>query len=133
MRRRRLTSQTAGGSEINISPLIDIVFILLIFFIVTTVFIEEAGVTVEKPRAVSAAELERESIIIAITRDRNVVYGGREIGLGGVQPVVRRLLQNEQRPIIIQADRSVPTEVLVQVIDEAQLAGAGQISIATER
>lgn len=133
MRRRRLSTQTSVSSEINISPLIDIVFILLIFFIVTTVFVEESGVTVEKPRAVSAAELERESVLIAITRNRDVIHGGRSIGLAGVQPVVRRLLQAEQLPVIIQADRSVPTELLVQVIDEAQLAGASQISIATER
>ncbi len=133
MRRRRLTPTTQSGSEINISPLIDIVFILLIFFIVTTVFIEESGVTVDKPRAVSAADLERESILIAITRDRNVVFGGREIGIAGVRPIVHRLLQSETRPIIIQADRTVPTDLLVQVIDEAQLGGAAQISIATER
>jgi biopolymer transport protein ExbD len=135
MRRRRVFSGNSGGSDdINISPLIDMVFILLIFFIVTTVFVEETGVEVTKPQAASAVQLEKNSILIAITSNGNVVYGGREIGTNGVRAVVRRLVQEDaQMPVIIQADESVPTRLLVRVIDEAKLAGAVSVNISTQK
>ena len=88
------------------SPLIDVVFILLIFFIETTVFVEETGVDVQRPQASAANDLDKNSILIAITDAGKVVYGGNEIGSQGVQAVVRRLLQREPNmPVIIQADR----------------------------
>lgn len=133
MPRKRLIKQANSGSdEINISPLIDMVFILLIFFIVTTVFVEETGVEVSKPQAASSIDLEKNSILIAITESGQVVYGGRDIGTGGVRSIVRRLTQTETMPVIIQADRSVPTELLVRVIDEAKLGGAVAVSISTD-
>ena len=117
--------------EINISPLIDMVFILLIFFIVTTVFVEETGVEVDKPQAASAIDLEKNSILLAITGEGNVVYGGRDIGISGVRAVVRRQLQDDNMPVIVQADKVVPTDLTVRVIDEAKLAGASKVSLAT--
>ena len=91
-----------GGSEggIDMSPMIDMVFILLIFFIVTTTFVEETGVEVDKPQAASAVRLEKTSVLIAITSKGEVVYGGREIGVGGVQPLVRRMVSQEDLPSI---------------------------------
>ena len=133
MKRRRVFTPGPQSAEMNISPLIDMVFILLIFFIVTTVFVEETGVEVTKPQATSAVDLERESILIAITDAGNVVYGGRDIGVSGVGPTVRRILQDSHRPVIIQADESVPTRLLVQVIDESKLAGATSVNISTDR
>lgn len=130
--RRHFDSRDEGSDEINISPLIDMVFILLIFFIVTTVFVEETGVDVNKPQAASAQDLEKNSILIAITENRKVIYGGREIGPAGVRATVRRLTQREQMPVIVQADRSVPTELLVRVIDEAKLAGAVSVNVSTD-
>ncbi len=134
MKRRRVFSTNRGGSEdINISPLIDMVFILLIFFIVTTVFVEETGVEVTKPQAASQIQLEKNSILIAITSNNNVVYGGRDIGVNGVRGIVKRLLQDDAKmPVIIQADENVPTRILVRVIDEAKLAGANSVNISTE-
>lgn len=133
MRKQRKISTSGTSGEINISPLIDVVFILLLFFIVTTVFIEETGIEVSKPRAVSSAALQQHSILIGIDRDQRVFYGGRDIGVSGVRSVVERLQQIETQPVIIQADRSVPTELLVRIIDEAQLGGAPAVNIATER
>jgi biopolymer transport protein ExbD len=133
MKRRRVFSAAGGSEEINISPLIDMVFILLIFFIVTTVFVEETGVEVTKPQAASQIQLEKNSILIAITSNNNVVYGGRDIGVNGVRSVVKRLIQDDpQMPVIIQADESVPTRILVRVIDESKLAGATSVNISTE-
>ncbi|MEM0969924.1 MAG: biopolymer transporter ExbD [Verrucomicrobiota bacterium] len=124
--------QEEGSDEINISPLIDVVFILLIFFIVTTVFVEETGIDINKPRAASSMELEQNSILIGITPGGEVYYGGREIGVGGVRPVIMRLLQTDSLPVIIQADEKTPTQVTVEVLDEAKLAGASQVFISTE-
>lgn len=133
-RRGRFSASTSGIADINISPLIDMVFILLIFFIVTTVFVEETGVDVTKPQAASAVQLEKNSILIAITQGGNVVYGGRDVGVSGVRAVVSRLVQeNPKMPVIIQADESVPTRLLVRVLDEAKLAGAASVNIATEQ
>ncbi len=123
----------SGESEINVSPLIDIVFILLIFFIVTTVFVEETGVEVQKPRAASAQQLERHSILIAITAEGQIVYGGKNIGIRGVGDVVRRLLRKEEMPVIVQADRKAPIDLYAKVHDEATLAGAKQINLATQK
>ncbi|MEM9158445.1 MAG: biopolymer transporter ExbD [Verrucomicrobiota bacterium] len=132
MRNRPSLDDSDNTDELNISPLIDMVFILLIFFIVTTVFVEETGVDVNKPQAASAVQLEKNSILIAITDTGKVVYGGREIGLSGVRSIVRRNNQREKMPVIIQSDRNVPTHLLVGVIDEAKLAGAQSVSISTE-
>ena len=133
MKRRRVFSAAQASEDINISPLIDMVFILLIFFIVTTVFVEETGVEVTKPQAASQIQLEKNSILIAITANNNVVYGGRDIGINGVRGVVKRLIQDDPKmPVIIQADEAVPTRILVRVIDEAKLAGANSVNISTE-
>lgn len=116
---------------IDISPLIDCVFILLLFFIVNSVFVEETGIGIDKPRAASSMELERNSILIGLTSEGAVYYAGREIGVGGVRPVVSRLLQAEALPVIIQADQKTPTQTTVEVLDEAKLAGARQVYVST--
>ncbi|MBL8860488.1 MAG: biopolymer transporter ExbD [Planctomycetes bacterium] len=113
------------------SPMIDCVFILLIFFIVTTTFVEETGVQVDKPQAASAVRLEKTSILIALTASGEVVYGGRDIGIGGVQALVKRLLQKEDLPVIVQADSLAHSGLLVRIVDEAKLGGATKVSVAT--
>ncbi len=129
-------SVLAGGepelSEINISPMIDMVFILLIFFIVTTVFVEEPGVEVNRPPSVTAGDLEKNSILIAITATNQIVYGGREIGIAGIRPIVKRLNQRDKMPVILQVDESSAAGLVVRAIDEAKLGGAERVSIATE-
>jgi len=131
----RFRSYSAGDEDtgsIDISPLIDCVFILLIFFIVTTVFVEESGIEVNKPQAASSLQLEKNSILIAVSPKGEVVYGGREIGISGVQPLVKRMIQKEDIPVIVQADSTVNAGLFVRVIDEAKLAGATKVSVATQ-
>jgi biopolymer transport protein ExbD len=111
----------------------DCVFILLIFFIVTTTFVEETGVEVDKPTAAASVQLEKTSILIALTKNGEVVYGGREIGISGVQPLVKRMLQKEEVPVIIQADSAVQSGLLVRLVGEARLAGAAKVSVATAK
>jgi biopolymer transport protein ExbD len=130
---RSFSSGEEDSGGFDISPLIDCVFILLIFFIVTTTFVEETGVEVDKPQAASAAQLEKNSILIAVTANGEVVYGGREIGIAGVQPLVKRMIQNEELPVVVQVDQSARAGLFVRVIDEAKLAGAKKVSVATQR
>jgi len=128
---RQRANQGEASGEINISPLIDVVFILLIFFIVTTVFVDETGVKVDKPRAASQQDIEKESILIGITAEGGVYYGGREIGVGGVRAVISRLQQEQQRPVVIQADRETDTEKTIEVLDEAKIGGAQSVFVST--
>ena len=133
MARKSILSYQEGElEEINISPLIDMVFILLIFFIVTTVFVEEPGVEIRKPFAAASKDLEKNSILIAITDSSKVVYGGREIGVGGVRPIVRRLMQRESMPVILQVDIQAAAGTVVRVVDESKLGGAERVSISTQ-
>ncbi|MCF7818866.1 MAG: biopolymer transporter ExbD [Kiritimatiellales bacterium] len=133
MARFRSTTDDNSDAGVDISPLIDCVFILLIFFIVTTTFVEETGVEVDKPQAASSVQLEKTSILLAITDKGEIVYGGREIGIAGVQPLVKRMMQKEAVPVIVQADQNVQSGLLIRVIDEAKLAGAEKVSIATRK
>ena len=111
--------------------MIDCIFILLIFFIVTTVFVEEPGVDIFKPDAVLDADLESNSIIIAITAENKIIYGGRELGVSGVGARVRALLSREELPVIIQADARADHGVFSDVWSEVKSAGARQISLST--
>jgi len=129
---REMSSEDDDGA-IDISPLIDCVFILLIFFIVTTTFVEETGVDVDKPQAASSVPLKKNSILIALTAKGEVVYAKRDIGIGGVRSLVKLMIQKEQVPVIVQADAEAPSGLLVRVIDEAKLAGAKTVSIATRK
>jgi biopolymer transport protein ExbD len=129
--RHLIYAEKPPSEEINVSPLIDIVFILLIFFIVTTVFVEETGVQVQRPQATSAVALSKNSILIAITEEGRIMYGGREIGVNGVRGVVQRLLKKESLPVIIQADRRVSVDLYTKVHDQASLGGAASINLAT--
>ncbi len=130
---RDSAADDSSETGIDMSPLIDCVFILLIFFIVTTVFVEETGVEVNRPEAASASQLEKTSILIALTDQGQVVYAGREIGMAGIQPLVKRMLRLEDVPVIIQADAASTSAMLVRVIDEAKLGGALEVSVATAK
>ncbi len=133
MKRVTLAAETEGGIEVNMSPLIDCVFLLLIFFIVTTVFVEETGVEVERPQAVSASMLDRQSMMIALTPAGDIVYGGRTIGLNSVRGLVAQQLREREVPVIILADRDSRTGDLVELMDECKLGGARNVSVAASR
>ena len=129
---RREYERSSSGVDVNLTPMIDVVFLLLIFFMVTTVFVEEIGIEIQKPKAASAQMLEKKSILIGVTSDGRVIYGSREIGIGGVRGLVSRLLREGKLPVIILADATSRSGVVVDVIDECKLAGAKQVSIATQ-
>jgi biopolymer transport protein ExbD len=129
---RKSLAENEELSEINISPMIDMVFILLIFFIVTTVFVQEPGVDVEKPLTSTSARLEKNSILIAITGSNQVVYGGNEVGVTGIRPIVRRLNTRTAMPVILQVDKNASSITVIRVIDEAKLGSAKDIFISSD-
>ncbi len=129
----RRVRPSGSSPEINVAPLMDVVFILLIFFVVTTVFVEETGVEVQRPSATSAKDLEKQSLLIAVTRDGRIVYGDQEFGLRSLRSLVTREISEKQMPVIILVDKIAPSGILVDVIDECKLAGAKTVSIAARR
>ncbi len=128
----------AGGDEEvkpDLSPMIDCVFILLIFFIVTTVFVKEPKVAVDDPFAQTASDLEKNSIIFAVTADNKVFYDGKSIGLAGVQQVVTPLLLEKADPedahVIIKGDHSAYTGLIDDIGKECLAAGVAKHRITT--
>jgi biopolymer transport protein ExbD len=130
---RESAADEGGEAGIDISPLMDCVFILLIFFIVTTTFVEESGIEVDKPSPGGHSLKDTTTIMIAITQAGEVLHEGQPIGMGGIQTLVRDTLRTEDAPVVIQADAGVPAGLLVRVVDEAKLGGAEKVSVGTRR
>ena len=120
----------------DLSPMIDCIFILLIFFIVSTVFVEETGVKVNKPDIGSAASaLDSNSILLAVTKEDKVYFGGDSIGVQGVIGKIKPLLTEQpDMPVIIQGDKDASHGTVQQVHGQAMLAGAqkDKISVSTK-
>lgn len=117
--------------NVDIAPLMDMVFILLIFFIVTATFTRETGVQIEKPKAESAAQLQQRNILIAITRQGTVHVNERQVEPAALQEILKQMLQkNPDREIVLMADQRSFTGLLVKVMDAANLAGAKKVSVA---
>lgn len=119
------------GVELNIAPLIDMVFILLIFFLVTTSFVRETGVEVERPTAQSALTQESATLLIAITRENRIVIENRTVEPGAVRVHVERAMaENPDGAVVIVADRGSSTGTAVAVLDACKLAGAENVALA---
>ncbi len=118
-------------SEINIAPLIDMVFILLIFFLVNTSFVKETGIDVNRPTASSAVVKNKASILIAIDQSNRVFMDHREIDPRAVRANVERALaENPEGAVVVVADKASTTGVAIQVMDGCRLAGAANVSLA---
>ena len=118
---------------IEMGPLMDIVFILLIFFVVTSSFTRETGVDVTKPQAQSASQLEKENLLIAITREGTIHMNERQVDLASLQDILKQsLAKAPDREAVVIADKESEIGVLVQVIDMCNLAGVKKVSIAAQ-
>ncbi len=127
-------SKAKEDSELNLSPLLDIVFILLIFFVVTTTFARETGVDVNKPKASSASQRNDKILKVAITREGSIHVFEKQVDIYALLTVLKRERAREPNvELIIVADSDSLTQRLVEVIDTANLAGIRQTSIATIR
>jgi biopolymer transport protein ExbD len=132
---RSIAQESEENVNVDLSPMIDCIFILLIFFIVSTVFVEETGVEVNKPEVGGASSLEKNSILIAVTAEDKVYYGGESIGVQGVVGKIKpQLTETPNMPVIIQGDKDATHGLVQQVHGQAILAGAmkDKISVSTK-
>jgi biopolymer transport protein ExbD len=119
------------GTELNIAPLIDMIFILLIFFLVTTSFTRETGVEVNRPASASARELAKDSFLVAVTVDGSVYVHNRVVDLLELRTLVQNALKDDpDRPVVILADRASLTGRVIAVMDACTLAGAKRVAVA---
>ncbi|MCP3429177.1 ExbD/TolR family protein [Opacimonas viscosa] len=120
-------------AAIDMTPMLDVVFIMLIFFIVTASFVKEAGIDVNRPEAATAVKKDRANILIAISDKGEIWINKRRVDVRAVQANVERLkAENPQGSVVIQADRKSTTETLIKVMDASRAAGAYDISIAAQ-
>lgn len=119
------------NNEINLTPMLDVVFILLIFFIVTTSFVKETGVDINRPSAATAEKKSKGNILIAIKPNDDIWIDNRSIDVRAVRANIQRLKARfPQSSVIIQSDKDARTGTLVKVMDQIRLAGVQSISIA---
>jgi biopolymer transport protein ExbD len=131
---RRSIRGGAGRVDINMGPLIDMVFLLLIFFVVTTSFVKETGIDVQRSVAATAETVERGNIMLAVNADGEIWYEGRRIDVRSVRAHVERALaEDPESAVVVVADQGSRTGVVVQAMDQCRLAGARQVSLAASR
>lgn len=133
MSRRSNRSNNEQTADIDMTPMLDIVFIMLIFFIVTTSFVKESGIDVNRPTAQTATRKEKGNIIVAIKPNGDVWIDKRLVDIRAVRANVSRL--HAEQPlgsVVIAADKETKVKVLTQVMDQIRLAGIMNASIATE-
>lgn len=128
-----LINDDSGGADINVSPLIDMVFILLIFFVITTNFNRQTGVEVSKPQASSAVIQKNKTLLIGITRQGTVHIHGRQVSLERLPELISRELEKDsQISAVIVADRDASIGKAVEVMDLCILTGIQQVSVAAD-
>ena len=130
---RKSRRRDEGGSEVDLTPMLDVVFIMLIFFIVTASFVKEAGIDVTRPPAATAERKERGNILVAITENDQVWMDRRQVDPRALRANIERLhAENPSGSVVIQADTKSKNGLLVQVMDAARLAGVKSVSLAAE-
>ena len=131
MRRRHRQPLSA---EVEIAPLIDMVFILLIFFMVSTTFVKDMKVDIQRPGAATATTASTKSLRILIDNRGDVYVDGQPVRVWMVQSRVKDFLEaSGNESVLVIVDRQVPAERLVEVVDQARLAGASDVGVATEK
>lgn len=130
--RRRILGQKAGAgqAQVDMAPLIDMVFILLIFFMVTTSFVRESGVEIDRPSSKTAEFIEEGYLIVAVEPSGLVHVLGRPIPPDSIRGIQTAMEETGKQRILIQADREVPTHRLLEVLDTCRLAGADHVDVA---
>jgi biopolymer transport protein ExbD len=131
MRRRHV--QTEEETEVNLTPMLDVVFIMLIFFIVTASFVKEAGIDVTRQYASTAKQEDTGNIFVAISEAGQIWIDRRQIDVRAVRANIERLhAENPQGSVVVQADKNSKNGLLVQVLDAVRLAGVENVSLAAE-
>ena len=123
-----------SGVDINMGPLVDMVFLLLIFFVVTTSFVKETGIDVNRSTASTADVKDRGNIMIAVTAEGDVYFEGKRIDVRSVRALIERALaEDPESGVVIVADKESQTGAVVQTMNQCRLAGAANVSLAARR
>mgnify|MGYP003635357802 FL=1 len=131
MRMRRHHSTADDEAGIDLTPMLDIVFIMLIFFIVTSSFIKESGITVERPSAASAAEQPKGNILIAVSADGEIWIDRKQVDIRAVRSAVERMrVDQPDSTVVVQADKDARSGLVIRVMDQAKLAGVEAVALA---
>ena len=131
MRQRRRTEEPVA---IDMAPLIDMTFMLLIFFMVSTTFVKDAKIEIERPSAASATAASTKALRINIDSSSNVYLNGNPVRPWMVQSRVREFLdQSDHKSVLVVNDRRVPADKLVEIVDQCRLGGATEVGVATNK
>ncbi|PLW83560.1 biopolymer transporter ExbD [Kineobactrum sediminis] len=131
--RRNTQAAAEEESQIDLTPMLDVVFIMLIFFIVTAVFIKEAGIEVNRPEASTSEPVENVNILVAVNAANEIWMDKRRIDVRAVRANIERLhAENPKGAVVVQADNESNTETVVAVIDAAREAGVFDVSLSTD-
>lgn len=122
-----------GNAHIDIAPLVDIGFILLIFFMVATVFPDNKAVVIEKPRSSYSADLAQDTIVVSIDAQNRLILKGVEVSVDDAQALLTSEINSRpEAAVLVRADRRATTEALITVIDLCKSSGAQRVGIATD-
>jgi len=131
MRIRRYSQQAEEEPGIDLTPMLDVVFIMLIFFIVTSSFIKESGIEVNRPQADTASPQDKGNILIAVSADGQVWLDKQIVDVRSVRAHVERMRQEQpEGVVVVQADQDARTGLVVKVMDQARLAGVEDVVLA---
>lgn len=131
MARRSLQQPVQEEEDVNVTPLLDIVFIMLIFFIVTSTFIKEPGVEVVRPEAVTQIE-QNPAVLVAVTEDDQIFINNEEVELSEVRYLVEELRRETPKGnAVLQADAGARSEITIQVLQQIKDAGINDVAIST--
>lgn len=124
MRQRILLGEQQDDAEINMTPMLDVVFIMLIFFIVSTSFVREAGIEVNRPSAKTSEVQTKTAVMVALSADQEIWLDRKPIDLRMVRPALERMkLEQTELSVVVQADEDSSTGHLVKLLDQLRLAG----------
>ena len=133
MARRNTIQQSESDEDVNVTPLLDIVFIMLIFFIVTSTFVKEPGIDPERPEAETAEERRLASIIVAISDEDEIWINQERVALEEVRAQVEQLRrENPRGTAVVQADAKSKTRLLVEVVNQIRATGISDVAVSTE-
>jgi len=133
MRRSVIQASEEEDNNIDLTPMLDVVFIMLIFFIVTASFIKESGIDVNRPDAPTATVAENANILVAINDKQEIWIDRRKVDPRAVRAVIERMhAENPEGSVVIQADKKAYTETVIKVMDASRQAKVFNVSIAAE-
>lgn len=129
---RRRNQEDEGNNSINVSPLIDVVFILLIFFIVSATFVTVPGVEITRPQARTAESLQKNSVLFALSDRNEIFHSGKRVSLDEIPRLIEVASKNRPKPVVIQVDQWADASVMAKIVSKAR-ENAPSVSIATRK